>query len=57
MEGQIIFMDLKIQYFHNVNSLKIHIELQCLPYKNSSRIIMEFDTLISNNLQNYRAKK
>lgn len=49
-------MDLKTQYFQNVNYTEIHIWLQWLRYKNSSRILMGFDTLILNYLQKFKGK-
>ena len=50
-------MELMTQYSQNVNSTEIHIWLQCLPYKNSSRILMGFDTLILNYLQKFKGQK
>ena len=35
-------------YCKDINSSKIHIQLQCFLYKNYSRILVEFDTLILN---------
>lgn len=44
-------MDLNTQYCQVADSPKIYVQFQCFLYKNSSRILVEFDTLILNYLQ------